>query len=292
MTEYLPSEKGVPIRYPSVANLMVDSADRNVNVYPSPYDFQITKPNSILNGFFTRVATTEVVLEWCQDNISFDLSNNVLIVDISGTIGAVSDTPLTLQDGIYNVESAIDAIIEELNDLSGTTGITFSAGVLPNGTVSILPSNPTCEFLINASKLQEQLGLTPDVLTPENYISCPDLRPYRYIDFVSSDLTYCQDVKDSDTTNISRDVLCRWYFSFDDPPTFDGYGFPILMGYTRFCLRRIFNPPKQIKWESNLPIGNLRFQVYGDDGNLLPLPEAVFGEPKNEWLMTLQISEV
>jgi hypothetical protein len=78
--EAKPTENGVPIRPPSVANLQVDSTDRRgfstlgapynagfstfslpVNTQ-SPFDFVIARPNSILNGFFTRVANTELVL--------------------------------------------------------------------------------------------------------------------------------------------------------------------------------------------------------------------------------------
>jgi len=67
MSSYGP-EKAVTIRYPATANLMIDSSDRNTTRNPSAWDFQITKNQSIQNGFFTRVGTTEVVLEWCEPN--------------------------------------------------------------------------------------------------------------------------------------------------------------------------------------------------------------------------------
>jgi hypothetical protein len=291
MTEYLPSEKGVPIRYPSVANLMVDSADRNVNVYPSPYDFQITRPNSLLNGFFTRVGTTEVVLEWCEPNIS--LANNTLVIDVSG-IGAetfVGTLNFTATPGFYSVAQLLQgSVLPQMQTLVMGTTIVFVWGQTTSGQ-GLGTGNAVLTF--GNTRLAQQLGIAGQTSTiiPNNQsflpMSCPDLRPYRYIDFVSSQLTYCQDVKDASTAPLVRDVLCRYYFSYDTENNLDAYGFPILMGYTRFCIRRIFNPPKQIKWDNNLPVGNLSFEVYGDDGGLIP-----YNGEDTEWLMTLQISEV
>jgi hypothetical protein len=71
------------------------------------------------------------------------------------------------------------------------------------------------------------------------------------------------------------------------------------MGYTAFWLRRIFNPPKQIRWSAEQPIGQLDFQVYID-----PESNATWNLPQGglligpgwstfwDWLATLQVSEV
>jgi hypothetical protein len=66
------------------------------------------------------------------------------------------------------------------------------------------------------------------------------------------------------------------------------------MGYKPFTLRRLYSPPKQIRWESNLPIGNISFQVFGDDGQLATRMVKNFPGtiPGCNWLMTLQVSEV
>jgi hypothetical protein len=59
------------------------------------------------------------------------------------------------------------------------------------------------------------------------------------------------------------------------------------MGYTPFCARRTFNPPKQIKWSPNQPIGNLAFQVLAATGEIYPNESLL-----SAWQMTLQVSEV
>ena len=98
MTDFIPSESGTPIRYPSTANLMIDSADRPA-VTTNPFNFQITKNQSILNGFFTRVGTTEVVLNWVEPNIVTGNNDTFTVVK---TAGAVSYT-VTVAEGLYTV---------------------------------------------------------------------------------------------------------------------------------------------------------------------------------------------
>lgn len=284
------SDKGVTIRLPSTANLMIDSKDRDENRYSSPWDFQINKTQNVQNGFMTRVGTTEVVLEWYEPNIV--TPNNELIVDICGT-GLVSNQPITLPQGFYSVAEALNYIVQELNDLSGTSGVHFDITPLRslNSEYELLAIGG--EFSFGNTFLANQLGLYLGP-GPGNVPSIAlyhgiDLRRYRYLDFTSSQLTYNQDLKDNSTADINRDVLCRWYMAYDNSQVLDvdEYGFPLLMGYAPFVLRRLFNPPKQIKWDAIQPIGNLSFQVYGNDGNLVEVEDA----GNSQWLMTLQLSE-
>lgn len=280
------------IRYPATANLMIDSADRETNVYSSPWDFQITKSNALINGFFSRVGTTEVVLEWCADNISDDFENREIVVDISGGGGNttnLTDQSVTIPNGVYTAAGVIDALVDSLTDLSGVTGgMIWEALPIPGGLIIQTIGGQVGYINIPYdTKLSNQLDIsTGEQLELFAEIFCPDLRPYRYLDFTSQQLTYAQDVKDSSTAKQVRDVLCRWYFCDDTPNQLDKYGFPILMGYTRFCQRRIFNPPKQIKWDNNLPVGNLKFEVYGNDGEITKT-----GLLESNFLMTLQLSE-
>lgn len=303
MVDFIPTERATPIRYPSTANLMIDSADRG-DFYSSPWDFQIQRTNSILNGFFTRIGTTEVVLEWCQPNIGE--SNYQLFVDVSGTGGNTFSGLLqgVLSSGFfYNIEDALDELVAVLNvdSVAQGAGVTFEV-YNPNpgqaairiqvgdpGVFRILQTDNTDSFL------PDQLGIYKANFLPNQpaYVDCPDLRLYRYLDFTSSQLTYNQDLKDTTTAEIVRDVLCRWYMAWDTPPEVDGYGFPILMGYTPFVVRRLFNPPKQIKWDPKQPVGNLAFQVYGN--NLYfseKTPIVAESDTKSNWLMTLQVSEI
>jgi len=282
--DFVPSEKATPIREPSTANLMIDSADRNPE-FIFPNDFSITKTNSILNGFFTRIGTTEVVLDWFQENISPGDITDSLVATV--TAGATPGTyTFNAPTGFYTQAQLIQWMIIKLNSIPG--GITWTvSSTVGSGVAVIASGNITIGFSGSiASKLK--ITSAPVAYGPGDGfpIFAVDLRLYSYIDFVSTQLTYNQNVKDASTAKIVRDVLCRWYFAFDQPPTFDTYGFPILMGYTPFCLRRLFSPAKQIKWEGNMPVGNLSFQVYQPNGDLANM------NYRTNFQMTLQASEV
>jgi len=285
-------DKGVTLRVPATANLMIDSQDGTKDpsglIRKNPWNFQIFKKQSVINGFFTRVGTTEVVLEWNNPNISGDLSNNELnFIDASG----VTQT-IILNPAFYTVEQILERLKTEFGNLGITMDINYDPSVL-NDYPCNLEFSEDVEFL--PSQLTFMLGLSGDARTTY-YLTNVDLRAYRYLDFVSSDLTYAQDVKDSSTNAVERDVLCRWYMTYDNAtPQIDAYGFPVLMGYTPFFIRRLYNPPKQIKWDNNLPLGQLNFQVYGAttgpsrfDQKLVVAPSY---DGKSNWLMTLQLSE-
>lgn len=300
-------EKATLIRVPATANLMLDSKDRNpildgsgVDI-SSPWSFSLNRKQQLINGFFSRIGTTEVVLEWCVPNISDTLNNRQLqIIDASGITRSIDLLP-----GNYTVAEALNTVVDLLSGLAlpgYTWSIQYGAGN-PTGLDGIR------DFRVKPGNLANQLGLNPwaastnisTPLLPLAIIDCPDLRPYRYIDFTCEQLTSVQDVKDASTQPQSRDVLCRWYFADDTPTGVDAYGFPILPGYTKFVTRRIFNPPKQIKWEQNFPVGGyLQFAVYDQDGDLVEEVSAfneIFGlslpnaPPESNWLMTLQLSE-
>ena len=271
-------EKAVTIRQPSTANLMIDSSDRDEARYPSPFDFQINKPQNTQTGFFTRIGVTEVVLNWTEPN----LYAQEIEIDVSGA--SVRSTQTITFTNFGNVAQVLDAIA----DISGYNGVGFAVEETA-GIYGIRSTNG--EFRILSTPLAISLGIQilPILFPIAQLTGQPDLRAYIYIDITSSSLTYAQDLKDNSTAPTEKDVLCRWYCSEDVPENVDKYGFPILMGYQAFSRRRIYNPPKQIKWDNNLPLGNIKFEVFNEVGELL---EPVYpNDPSSEFYMTLQLSE-
>lgn len=301
-------ESAVTIRQSSTANLMIDSQDRNTTLYPTAGDFVISKQQNILNGFFTRIGTSEVVLDWGVPNISAQTvwgaggttANNTFSVNVTGA--ASNPYTLTLATNFYNVAQLLDAMVERLNTI-GTGNFTVTP---KNGVYSIDASGVTFYFI--NSILISQMGFntgagsansfqTPGVNFPNGVINAIDLRTYTYLDFISQDLTYNQSLKDSSTNFFEKNVLCRFYMSYDGPAPIDFYGFPILPGYSKFSLRRLYSPCKQIAWQNNMPIGNLGFQVYGKvlgiNTNYQILNQKSDTAFSNcfDWQMTLQVSE-
>lgn len=268
------SEKGVTIRPPSTANLMIDSADRNAGTWGN---FTISRPQSLFNGFFTRLGVTEVVLEWGEPNVNLADS---IIITVDGTDYEFGGTP-----EFYTVAELLDVLVAFLkNENIPNIGTSWEIDTTQN---VVLRNTNNYDFIIGDTPLARKLFGSPLPTPPTDAwpVLNPDLRPYRYIDIVSTQLTYNQDLKDASTALKVRDVLCRWYFCWDNPPQLDAYGFPILMGYTPFYVRRIFNPPKQIKWDSIQPLGQISFEVYDNAGDLIKTADA------NNFLMTIQASE-
>jgi hypothetical protein len=319
MVEYVPTEKAMPIREPSLANLLIDSQDRrsvqpdgNVVSFPTAGQFRIQKANSILNGFFTRIGVSEVCLDWAVPNISAatqwgsGFANNVFTVNITGALA--NPYTLTVPVGFYNVAQVLDAMVVQLNTVG--TG-TFS--ISQDGGQVAIACDVNYYFTSASPVLISQLGLPNGVgsdgtsqvvggfgANTNNLYNAVDLRTFMYLDFVCNDLTYCQELKDGTTQNSEKDVLCRFYLSWDNPPLPDAYGFPILPGYSKFTLRRQFSTPKQIRWEPNMPIGNLSFQVFGkllgltttNNYQQVSTPLTPYFQEFYDWQMTLQVSEV
>jgi hypothetical protein len=292
--QFAPAEKAFPIRQPSTANLFIDSADRDEGIDGTAGNFRIARNQSILNGYFTRIGISEVVLNWNVPNITND--NSGAILDISGLANPLV---VTIPVGCYTCADVLNTFVSVFNALPAGTRGNMTLSVSSTGQIVTLTAAGNV-FSLPFANAGGFLGLPPTGLnfTLGGSLSSTNttqtgaivtfglLQPYQYLDFLSPELTYNQELKDSTTGPLVFDSLCRWYMSSTtDSPQFDSLGFPIVMGYKPFSIRRIFSPPKQIRWEPNQPIGQLSFQVYSNGRQL-------FDVPGYEWAMTLQVSEV
>ena len=305
MTEFVPQERGTTIRYPSTALLCLDSIDKQTS--DSVWNINIQKRTNLLSGFFTRIGITEVQLNWNVPNISSELANTTLVVDVSNS--GINTYSATLPVGYYTVQQALDRIVLQLNTDLGSDQFYVDLSGVQFGQVGLW-TKAGYEFRINfasSSYLPYQLGFdtVDDTYSSKKIIFSPDLRPFSYIDFVSSQLTYCQNLKDGSSTPQDVDVMCRLYFNWDGSYTsYDGYGLPILFGYKPDRLLRQFATPKMIKWDNIQPIGNLNIQIYGRRvfGDLLnvsvqppryvQITPYILSDFGTNYQMTLQVSEV
>ena len=325
------TNKGVDVRNSSTANFMIDSQDRSgynattilSTQVPVPTtnasNFSITKPGqNLVSGFFTRLAMTEIVMNWDIQNVTSALGNNSTGLSVRTTAGgAVVNYTVSITKGNYTVETALDALLAAINT---TTSLTFTmvdsstiageavgkrAIVAPAGKkiafyrTTVLPPSPA-PFVPN---LTQSLGfIVYDLasfavgLVAGNYEDAwvaykPNLLAYNYIDITSSQIASQQKVKDATTSSFDAiDVIYRWNFANDDVSApLDGYGYPILQGYLPFVSRRYLSFPKQVRWDPLLPIGNLTFQTYTDKEVIMDYNEL---EESFEFKMLMLISEV
>ena len=320
------------IRPPSTSLLTIDSEDRFTdytqargdavgNYSSTPYNFSISKSESLMNGFFTRVGITEINFPWVIPNINAKTNSIQVVYQIGAALPVI--TSIALEYGFYTPHNLAEALVAQITQIPalsaftmeyGNTGMTnygdepiFTYAANNGNGVSFLPwvyNTTPYPFPSNTRQLFDLLGFSNKnaLLTTTNdfgnYTFC---QATRYIDIVCNQLTNNQALKDQTSQPISRDMLCRLYLGdgggtgqstvAPSDPTFSP------PGCAPTTIYRIFTLPKQIQWIPNQPIpGFLSFQVYDQDGN--PLDESVTittgGRGFNQsidWSMTLQVSE-
>ena len=292
----------VTVRPSATANFFIDSVDRAGG---GAGDFTISRNESLFNGFFNRLSVGEVVLNWGVPNISTWWGNNYITIK-NMAVGGSTQT-ITLPQGFYSVLDCLNQIIDQANTAFGGDPIPIVFSLqLQNGTLLLIASQDFQIFWDQRNPRElARLLFTPRFLSFTNppgtpitipgatgiAPSSPFLLGTRYIDIVSPQLTYNQELKDNTTAQVRRDVLFRWYFAQDNVPLeYEEYplvyaaiapapavqmltktNIPVLQGYTAFVARRTPPVTKQIRWSPEQPIGQVSFQVFDDQGRLLDL---------------------
>jgi hypothetical protein len=344
-------EEGKTIRNPSTALFAMSSEDRYRSLQerrssPSyPFKFLITKNESLMNGFFTRLAMTEFRMLWSLPNIANAFGTNKLLIDFDDPLYDAR-VVLDIADGFYTPKELAAAITAEIANQGGypiavvfeeetgtfifnaTTPVEFrlfpyqpqyfatynpaiayvqgsmvidsgiyyyasavaivgdtpgspgSVWVPLNNTVGGLPEwNPT-SAAYQGTQLFDMLQLSDTIYAATTVSGVPDLRWTDYVDIVCPQLTYQQELKDTTSQPISRDVIARIYLDESVPSDATyavaggaGYGAKN-NGCRPFTIYRQFPFPKQIRWSRTQPIGQAEFELYDDQGrsiqSLLP----------------------
>ena len=336
-----PTQQATTVRAAATALFCVDSADRfktyteesaatTINAYnASPYDFSIVKNESLMNGFFTRLAVSEVQIPWNVPNINYKTNSIVLKYSIGG--GPTQTTILQFDTGFYapqefansngvggiptnNLQDAMIAVDPAFANIK----VDYISST--KFFVRCVPANPNLQFAFdemsygsvwpyNAAKttqLFHMLGFKDNnkVLAATQVSRVSTFFQYtRYIDITCPQLTYNQGLKDTTTQQASKDTLCRIYLSdgaFNQDTAFDTATFSP-PGCSPFIIHRQFTNPKYIYWSPNQPIqGNLQFQVVDSDGAILGKYEPAPGNIEytlieqdigQDWAMSILVSE-
>jgi hypothetical protein len=314
------------IRPSSTALLTIDSEDRYKDYVAattapsSPYNFSITKNESLMPGFMTRLGITEVSFPWAIPNIN----DKTRTIDVFYTLagGPIQNQTITLSTGFYRpqeIATVIQAAVRAFNGGADLSGFTMEYGGTGPGDeprfyynagagtslIGFLPmtyNSVAYPFNVNTKQLYDVLGFEATVNSTLNNASSgfsTFCQSTRYIDIVCNQLTNSQAQKDQTSQSIARDMLCRLYLN-----TASGIQSTVKTGDAAFCppgcaattLYKNFTVPKQIQWipNQNIP-GYLQFQVYDDSGDLLDNSIKIDGElngfPYTDWSMTMLISE-
>lgn len=316
---YISEEKdrAVTVRPSSTASFVIDSKDRyktyteRLTAPTSPYNFSITKKQALLNGFFHRIALTEVVLPWYLPNITDE------VVDINVVTGAGTFPIQIAGAGAFLTPSEIAANLEtEIQAIAGLGNVNVAyvdgAFAFVDATSPVPPQFAFARVApVENYQLFDFLNLNQDntvLRAGEQYSGPTRCRWTEYVDIVCSQLTYNQNLKDGTSSRIERDALARIYIEFEDDktqPVWDSANNELLItdedipGTSPFTIYRKFPMPKQIMWNEAQPLGNLTFQLYDDKGRILSYNET---DPANspfmqydyklpDWRFTLLVSE-
>jgi hypothetical protein len=271
-----------------------------------------------LNGTYTIASTTGTTLV-----VSGSTFANFTSVSVSGLVGI--RYLITLAEGWYDIYNNTTAAPQNAGNLayqlqtavrtatsdasfsvlynaalgtSTTTGAPYNAYLASSGT-----SDTFYWLRVTDGSQPNRVGLYEMMAWNTNQQPAPaqtgspnaSMLSTPFVDIVCYNLTYNQSLKDADT-GTTRDILCRLFLT---PDAFTGN--MANLGSAPILLHRAFPFPKQIKWNADQPIGNLRFQVYDSQGYLLSTGDGLTGTQSatsfydadmGDWSMTMLVSEV
>jgi hypothetical protein len=313
------------IRPSSTALLTIDSEDRYTDYVQSrirptsPYNFSITKSESLMPGFMTRLGISEVCFPWTIPNVN--IKTNQILVNYQLVGQASVQEEISVPVGFYtpvslasSLQSAIRSIITDLSQVTVQYGTELepyfsyfsnAPGDVSGISFSPLPYNSAdYPFSSQSKQLFDLLGMTTanSVIASSGTTTFTLCQAIRYIDIVCNQLTNSQAQKDQTSQTVARDMLCRLYLG---DASFKGQSDVIddaafcPPGCSPFVIYRNFTVPKQIQWipNQNIP-GFLQFQVYDDAGDLLSNSVSQVGAlgslsqaQNTDWSMTLLVSE-
>ncbi len=324
---------GTPIRMPATAILTVDTADRldfDANGYaiaPSAVNnLYINTQQTLIQGYFTRLALTELNMNWNIPNVN--ARNNTLTLRLYDGLGGEVDVTVSIGEAFYEpdalaslLQGAFQAEIAALPAPYpanyGTIAFQWNISLLrfsinnpPGVAFSIIPRNKgAADDLCNLMGF----GAIPSAALPSaawigGYAS---MQYTPYFDIVSRQLTKKQNVNDNSTsTNTGRNLLARIYLNpegitnlplFVPDLTTPATLVPIMPGCRPFTIRREFEVPKQIFWDTKEFLNVVDLSLLDYKGNILyEVPSALNVAPDNttflgtgntNWQLTFQITE-
>jgi len=310
------------VRAASTALLTIDSDDRFTSYTAkraaapgsynySPYDFQINKASSLMNGFITRLAVSEINFPWCVPNIN-PKTSKIQVGYASIISGPYTYYTIEVPYGFYtpvDLASAIQGLIQaqggslatfifeydtdnvtpQFNYNSGSAGVFVNFAPMPYNTTRY-PYNDNTRQLFDVLGFSN-VNTTVGTNNVNVYGGVSYAQAIHYVDIVCSQLVLNQPLKDATSQPIGRDALCRLYIVDADGVFASDVGSYIFPGNKPATVYRDFTTPKQIQWTPNQPItAGLTFQVYDDQGDNL-LDSMPPGVMPADWNITLLVSE-
>ena len=280
---------GLPIRQPAVSVLTIDTADRRVFDIDgfrvdttSPNQIYINKQQSLMNGYITRIALTELNMEWNTPNViaSGACKNNTLLFEQgdgpSGTVTA--SYTLTVPEGFYTPNELAAYIQWKLNQdaVFGATNWFCRYNFNQNAAFDLGRPAPGIYWRVraqNQNTMDDLCNLMGFTTLPAQFYyiligSYASMTYTPYFDIVSNQLTKKQNVNDNSTSIITgHNLLARVYLNNTGfrnrtdltdvtinvgavPPGPPQDAATEIVGCRPFSYHVEFQSPKQIYWDT------------------------------------------
>lgn len=296
---------GTPIRPPATAVLTVDTADRlkfdasGYAIQPSAVNnLYINTQQTVVQGYFTRLALTELNMNWNIPNVN--ARNNTITLELYDGVGGSTIITCSVDEMFYDCDDLASAVQDSIQTAVATLPAPYPARYgnieceYSVGTASFLIKNvgvlPVAEFLI----VPRNRGASDDLCNmmgfgaipagtapqPRWYGGFASMQYTPYFDIVSRQLTKKQNVNDNSTsTNTGRNLLARIYVSEEGittvpilaPVLVSPYTalVPTMLGCRPFTIHREFTTPKQIYWDTKEFINVIDLTLIDYKGNIL-----------------------
>jgi hypothetical protein len=280
-----PEHPGVPLRPATAAHFLVTSTDRYKDTFDrllSPTtsaNWTMSKNYNLLNGYFTRLAITQIqfwwnlptVIEGVNDmlSIAFDLASDILTITIDPGYYTVATLAAEIESKIQahvDYDPAWDFQVNVVEDALQFTSTVDSQCV---------PEFPQVENAERINKFMITAGLNGSAgeeITPGNFVISYATAPMTYtsfIDICSSRLTQFQRVKDGTTliNNTNADVIARVYPC--PPNQIINSAQPGQLFAQPWVMTIDYNTPKYIRWDAAQAITNFDIQLKDEFGDII-----------------------
>ena len=306
---------GLTQRPPAYAELLVDSLDRYTSAIPvagaqtTSSDWQTILQQVVLNGYFTRLAVSQIQFHWNLPTIITGYNDTIRMIYQIPPAAPVAFN-LVIPAGWYTPDELATAIENALvaaaapagftviyNETSGSFTIGTGAGVIATVGVPAAGNEKVQARAMFTTGLYSQFGaaaVTPIVGAP------PSMVATRYVDICSSTLTKFQRVKDTTTLKqpTITNIIARVYPVAPNTRVQTRGNFTTAVtelpgdgvGCYPFTICIDYNTPKYIKWDPNESLSNFDLQLRDEFGELLPYSPGDTG-PACEYQLTILATE-
>ena len=307
--------EGVPIRPPAIAELEVDTLDRYGKTLEGEFNRLLTPTSSssilfpaqqsLLSGYFTRIAVSSFQLFWRTPTIN-PYNNRFTVSEYVG-MGAIP-YQITMPIGFYDLSGIATTMVAQLNAVNNRWRaqlITTTNTAEPFIRITNTANNPWgFDFAAPTSnqvnkrifKFYDTVGITslnftpPDPAVPtavsQDFAQTASLIYTPYVDIVSDRLGKFAKVKDNMTRQVQgqTNVLARIYLTpFNSRERFIG-DFPLSLAVN-------YSAPKYIRWNPEEYINDFDLSLYDQYGDLLWCDPVNYPQYVTEYQFTLQASE-